>query len=415
MPEVLFPEDMLPGPARSRCPCARGCAPRGHGPSSSWPSSSPWTTCRARARRPRPQHPVVVSRLDRGHHLRGGDLGRLPRPGHRPDGLAGRPVPACAHHRLGHVRVRPDGGRHGLGHQHLRLLPGPLRCRYLAVEHEQRPRLAAGGRVPHQRARAALRSHGHGAGPGAGRSARSWSGLIATEVGGPNGWRWAFYVLAIPILLVAVFAFRIPEPPRGQFEKKDVLGEVIGDTPPGRAVVRGGVRADHAHPHDQDRAHRLLGHRVRAVHRAGAGQPLPQAALRPRRLPARHHRHHRQRRACWSRCPSSGGTTTASTARTRRGHSRSSARSSCPSPSSCRSSTSCRTPSSGPIFSVPSGVLLLTAFSMIGPVLTSVAPYRLRGHGRGGGRHLRLLRRRHRRGGAGGAPRQRRRASGPRC
>ena len=31
------------------------------------------------------------------------------------------------------------------------------------------------------------------------------------------------------------------------------------------------------------------------------------------------------------------------------------------------------------VFSVPSGVLLLTGFSMIGPVLTSVAPYRLRG------------------------------------
>jgi ABC-type branched-subunit amino acid transport system ATPase component/predicted MFS family arabinose efflux permease len=57
-------------------------------------------------------------------------------------------------------------------------------------------------------------------------------GFIATQVGGPNGWRWAFYILAIPILLVAIFAFRIPEPPRGQFEKKDVLGEVITDARP---------------------------------------------------------------------------------------------------------------------------------------------------------------------------------------
>src|ERR1700722_2606974 len=57
-------------------------------------------------------------------------------------------------------------------------------------------------------------------------------GLIATEVGGPNGWRWAFYILAVPILAVAIFAFRIPEPPRGQFEKKDVLGEVIVDERP---------------------------------------------------------------------------------------------------------------------------------------------------------------------------------------
>ncbi len=57
-------------------------------------------------------------------------------------------------------------------------------------------------------------------------------GLIATSVGGPNGWRWAFYTLAIPILLVAFIAFRMREPPRGQFEKKGVLGEVFADTPP---------------------------------------------------------------------------------------------------------------------------------------------------------------------------------------
>ncbi|MGP0031625.1 MAG: ATP-binding protein [Acidimicrobiales bacterium] len=57
-------------------------------------------------------------------------------------------------------------------------------------------------------------------------------GLIATEVGGADGWRWAFYTLAIPILLVAIIAFRMREPPRGQFEKKGVLGEVITNTPP---------------------------------------------------------------------------------------------------------------------------------------------------------------------------------------
>jgi ABC-type branched-subunit amino acid transport system ATPase component/predicted MFS family arabinose efflux permease len=57
-------------------------------------------------------------------------------------------------------------------------------------------------------------------------------GVIATAVGGPNGWRWAFYALAIPILFVAFIAFRLPEPPRGQFEKQDVLGEVIADTRP---------------------------------------------------------------------------------------------------------------------------------------------------------------------------------------
>jgi ABC-type branched-subunit amino acid transport system ATPase component/predicted MFS family arabinose efflux permease len=57
-------------------------------------------------------------------------------------------------------------------------------------------------------------------------------GLIATSVGGVNGWRWAFYLLAIPILVVALVAFRIKEAPRGQFEKKSVLGSVITDSPP---------------------------------------------------------------------------------------------------------------------------------------------------------------------------------------
>ncbi|HXY28809.1 MAG TPA: ATP-binding protein, partial [Acidimicrobiales bacterium] len=57
-------------------------------------------------------------------------------------------------------------------------------------------------------------------------------GSIATAVGGPNGWRWAFYVLALPIVVVAVVAFGLREPPRGQHEKLDVLGEVIADTQP---------------------------------------------------------------------------------------------------------------------------------------------------------------------------------------
>jgi ABC-type branched-subunit amino acid transport system ATPase component/predicted MFS family arabinose efflux permease len=57
-------------------------------------------------------------------------------------------------------------------------------------------------------------------------------GSIASAVGGPNGWRWAFYILSVPIVAVAVIAFRLREPPRGQHEKLDVLGEVVEDTQP---------------------------------------------------------------------------------------------------------------------------------------------------------------------------------------
>lgn len=58
------------------------------------------------------------------------------------------------------------------------------------------------------------------------------AGSIASAVGGSDGWRWAFYILAVPILLVAVIAFRLREPPRGQFEKLDVLGDVVEDRQP---------------------------------------------------------------------------------------------------------------------------------------------------------------------------------------
>lgn len=57
-------------------------------------------------------------------------------------------------------------------------------------------------------------------------------GGIASLAGGGNGWRWPFFVLGIPVAIAALLAFRLPEPPRGQFEMTDVLGEVVEDTRP---------------------------------------------------------------------------------------------------------------------------------------------------------------------------------------
>jgi ABC-type branched-subunit amino acid transport system ATPase component len=54
-------------------------------------------------------------------------------------------------------------------------------------------------------------------------------GGIATLAGGVEGWRWAYFVLGVPVVVVAILAFRIPEPPRGQYEMLDVLGEVVRD------------------------------------------------------------------------------------------------------------------------------------------------------------------------------------------
>lgn len=54
-------------------------------------------------------------------------------------------------------------------------------------------------------------------------------GAIAYAAGGveEEGWRWAFYLLGIPVAIAAFAAFKIKEPPRGQWEKKDALAEGV--------------------------------------------------------------------------------------------------------------------------------------------------------------------------------------------
>jgi ABC-type branched-subunit amino acid transport system ATPase component/predicted MFS family arabinose efflux permease len=55
---------------------------------------------------------------------------------------------------------------------------------------------------------------------------------IAGWAGGAAGWRWAWYALGIPVTIVAIGAFFMKEPPRGQYEKQHVLGEVIEEAEP---------------------------------------------------------------------------------------------------------------------------------------------------------------------------------------
>lgn len=56
-------------------------------------------------------------------------------------------------------------------------------------------------------------------------------GGVAVAFGGAaeGGWRWAFLILGVPVGIVAVAAFRIQEPPRGQWERRSVLGTVPAD------------------------------------------------------------------------------------------------------------------------------------------------------------------------------------------
>ena len=55
---------------------------------------------------------------------------------------------------------------------------------------------------------------------------------MAWVAGGDEGWRWAFFLLGLPVAVFAVAAFRIPEPTRGQWEKTSVLSQVITDPDP---------------------------------------------------------------------------------------------------------------------------------------------------------------------------------------
>ena len=49
-------------------------------------------------------------------------------------------------------------------------------------------------------------------------------GLIATEVGGPNGWRWAFYILAIPTCWWRSSPFAFPSRPAGSSRRRTCSG-----------------------------------------------------------------------------------------------------------------------------------------------------------------------------------------------
>ncbi|MEO1055496.1 MAG: ATP-binding protein [Actinomycetota bacterium] len=57
-------------------------------------------------------------------------------------------------------------------------------------------------------------------------------GAIVLIAGGGDAWRWAFFIVGLPVGVFAFLAFRLPEPTRGQWEKKDVLGTVIEDKDP---------------------------------------------------------------------------------------------------------------------------------------------------------------------------------------
>jgi ABC-type branched-subunit amino acid transport system ATPase component/predicted MFS family arabinose efflux permease len=62
-----------------------------------------------------------------------------------------------------------------------------------------------------------------------GRSVQAISPLLVGGIAILFGWRWPFLLLSLPVVVFAILAFRMPEPPRGQWEKLSVLDEVIED------------------------------------------------------------------------------------------------------------------------------------------------------------------------------------------
>jgi len=56
-------------------------------------------------------------------------------------------------------------------------------------------------------------------------------GGIASLAGGDGGWRWAFFVTAVPALVLAVVVGFVREPARGAHEQELVLGEALSEQP----------------------------------------------------------------------------------------------------------------------------------------------------------------------------------------
>ena len=239
-------------------------------------------------------------------------------------------------------------------------------------------------------------------------------GGIAALAGGPDGWRWAFFLLGLPAL--AARAPRAADP----------------GGPAGPVRDEGRARRGHRHPADPD----LDGVGVRPPQ---AGQDGPHGAARASRPSASGCSPRRSSRACTSR---SSSTSTRSSGACSGASAASSSSRSCPFAAKGYDARFRQDPAkalrlvgllllpiiifvpiqypmpnaiSFAIVGVVPQVLLMTAFTMVGPILQSVVPYRLRGMGAALGVALHLLRRRHGRRVDLGLPRRHHRARRPRC
>ncbi len=65
-----------------------------------------------------------------------------------------------------------------------------------------------------------------------GRTVQAISPLLVGGLAVLFGWRWPFLLLGLPVVVFGLLAFRMPDPPRGQWEKKAVVQEATEDPQP---------------------------------------------------------------------------------------------------------------------------------------------------------------------------------------
>lgn len=128
-------------------------------------------------------------------------------------------------------------------------------------------------------------------------------GLVGTTI----GWRWAFLVVGIPGMLLAIPAFRLREPVRGEAEGTTVETATPGRTAgmSARELLPGGGRRpagpaadDLRHPADALRAGRGRHPAVHGVGHRLVARDLPRPLLQHDRGPGRR-RHRRPARPRW--------------------------------------------------------------------------------------------------------------------
>ena len=181
--------------------------------------------------------------------------------------------------------------------------------------------------------------------------------------------------------IAAFFAFRLPEPPRGQFEKQDVLGEVIEDGRPAPISMEAAFS-------------RLMQIRTIRMTRSSPSRRWASGCSPCRSSPTSSWRtstdstrsavarwHRRAASPCSSPCRSSGATTTGSTGVDPSKALRLVGLLVLPAAAAHAGAVLHAEPGAVRDPRHPAAVLLSASFAMVGPILTSVVPYRLRGMG----------------------------------